>query len=558
LFVPKRLVYRLGRLLAEIIWVAAYLLAWLLPAHTQPGGLQLAAVYAPVQAVAVLAGTWIGCIVHELGHLLACRAVGAQVRAFRVGGWDRTFRFRVRGVFVSIGFPTRGQVEYRGAPAAWRRVVITVAGSAANIVVGALVVVLAALMPAGQPARPPAFAIGLGIVATGLANLMPFRTRKGRLTDGARLPELRTDLRLESQRRLLQAVQQMQRTGRAAELLKLHAGQRDPAGPLQADQAQALIAVENTVALLPELPGDTIALIERRLGLLAPMAGEGAGAALACSTLSCLRLREGQFGEAEALAQRALAAASGSPTRNTAREEFAAALTGVARQALGLPYEDVLASAAVSRSRIEIMMAQLWWAMAPERMLALAGQGDLMARVGAGSIAAYLRRAGRVAELLDLHAGIVLTRDELTAGPHAVALLDSMHVVEYNVLLLPGIPVDDIDIAAERVQFVRDHHPSRDDHHLAAIEHSLALASLRQGRHKEVRPLCRAGLDASLPADNRATVLATVALARRARGKSYRGLLTEAVFLAPDADLVQLVSQASPRQAEHVPVHTSS
>jgi hypothetical protein len=312
-----------------------------------------------------------------------------------------------------------------------------------------------------------------------------------------------------------------------------------------------LIAVENAVVSLPELPGDTIALIERRLELLMPLAGEGEGAALTCSTLAYLRLKEGRFGEVEALAQRALAVASGPSTRNTAREELAAALTGVARQALGLPHEDVLASAAGSRSGIEIMMAQLWWAMAPERMLALAGQGDLMARVGAGSIAAYLRHAGREAELLDLHAGIVRTREELTAGPHAVALLDSMHAVEYNVLLLPGIPAEDIDIAAERVQFVRDHHPSRDAHHLAAIEHSLALASLRQGRHKEVRPLCRAGLDGSLPADNRATVLATIALARRALGKSYRGLLTEAVFLAPDADLVQLVTQASPTWAKY-------
>lgn len=64
------------------------------------------------------------------------------------------------------------------------------------------------------------------------------------------------------------------------------------------------------------------------------------------------------------------------------------------------------------------------------------------------------------------------------------------------------------------------------------------MARLRQGRFGEVEPLCAPGLASDVGPDDRATVLATIALARRALGQPHAGLLTEAIALSPDADLV--------------------
>ncbi len=72
----------------------------------------------------------------------------------------------------------------------------------------------------------------------------------------------------------------------------------------------------------------------------------------------------------------------------------------------------------------------------------------------------------------------------------------------------------------------------------SGMEHTLALARLRQGRFDEVEPLCESGLAADFGPDNRATVLATIVIARRALGQPHADLLAEAVALSPDADLV--------------------
>lgn len=73
---------------------------------------------------------------------------------------------------------------------------------------------------------------------------------------------------------------------------------------------------------------------------------------------------------------------------------------------------------------------------------------------------------------------------------------------------------------------------------LAAVKHTLALARLRQGRFEEVEPLCASGLAGDHGPDTRATILATIVLARRALGQPHADLLGEAVALSPDADLV--------------------
>jgi hypothetical protein len=106
--------------------------------------------------------------------------------------------------------------------------------------------------------------------------------------------------------------------------------------------------------------------------------------------------------------------------------------------------------------------------------------------------------------------------------------------LERNVIVLPGLPADVIEQAAVRIERLVD----RGDPEQAAVLHSLAVARLRQGRFAEVEPLCAEALESDLTPEERATVLATVALARRALGHSYAEPLAQAVALAPDADLV--------------------
>jgi hypothetical protein len=53
-----------------------------------------------------------------------------------------------------------------------------------------------------------------------------------------------------------------------------------------------------------------------------------------------------------------------------------------------------------------------------------------------------------------------------------------------------------------------------------------------------VEPLCASGLALDIGPDSRATLLATLVLARRALGQPHAELLAEAVALSPDADLV--------------------
>ena len=70
-------------------------------------------------------------------------------------------------------------------------------------------------------------------------------------------------------------------------------------------------------------------------------------------------------------------------------------------------------------------------------------------------------------------------------------------------------------------------------------QHTLAVIWMRQGRLSEVEALCASTLaDRRVSPGDRATTLATVALARKALGTRHESLLAEAVALDPDADLV--------------------
>jgi hypothetical protein len=127
----------------------------------------------------------------------------------------------------------------------------------------------------------------------------------------------------------------------------------------------------------------------------------------------------------------------------------------------------------------------------------------------------------------------------------------SMSGLAYEVALLPGLPPQVVSMAMDRLQRVMDAYDSaatRNDHLArAALLHSMAVARLRQGKFGVVEQLCQEGLASrELSPRDRATVLATVALARRAMGQPYETLLAEAADLDPEADLV---AEASGRSA---------
>jgi hypothetical protein len=533
--VLKAGLYFAGQTLAVLVVLAG--LGWPLLAYSEPPWTlgRFLAQYGML-SLALLAGV----VVYELGHLLACRAVGAEVKAFRLGGRRAWIRFRAGTVQVSLGWPYRGRVEYGGAPSVWRRAAITLAGSLADLALAGLVLASSAAVASGHGTPPLVVTAADGLAMTGLVNLMPFRTRSGELTDGARLFELRSGVAASRLLAAAQAAARLLRAGRATQLLELHAGLDVPDGPLSVAQAASLAMVEFYVALLPgPLPGEAAQLAERRISALARQQDLGPAAPLAYLTLALLRIRQGDaqgHAEAERLCQRALAVKdAGDPVRRMA---FAAVI--MSRQARGLPHADVCTTAAstlapAARSP-EAMAAELSAVFDPEAALRAFRRGDPGARLGAGSIAGLLRRQGRTGELLELHAGF-----GRPAGPHASEQARSLECVEYNVLLEPGLPPEVLDEAASRVQWIAANYPHEQQENPklhAALEHTLAMARLRQGRFGEVEPLCAPSMAADVGPDNRATVLATIALARRALGQPHADLLAEAVALSPDADLV--------------------
>ena len=116
-----------------------------------------------------------------------------------------------------------------------------------------------------------------------------------------------------------------------------------------------------------------------------------------------------------------------------------------------------------------------------------------------------------------------------------------VHVLSWKVLRSGDPPAEAVDLAAGRLEWVIDHldqeHPDkRTPRH--GMQSALALARLRQGRPQEVQRLCADALAADLDPDDRATVLALVAMGRHALLLSGRQQLDEALALDPNADLV--------------------
>jgi hypothetical protein len=124
----------------------------------------------------------------------------------------------------------------------------------------------------------------------------------------------------------------------------------------------------------------------------------------------------------------------------------------------------------------------------------------------------------------------------------------SLHGVEYQLLLMPALPPETADEQAARVEWILDSYPFKPaGEHMPrpAVQHTLALARLRQRRFAEVEALCRPALAGRYGPDERATVLATIALARRGLGRPYTDLVAQAAALSPGADLVAEAAQAA-------------
>jgi hypothetical protein len=351
---------------------------------------------------------------------------------------------------------------------------------------------------------------------------------------------------------------------RVAELLELHAG-LEAFPQLKPAQAVAMIQVEWSVAYAHRSVSDGVAeVIDRRVGQFLRVAGSAAPMGYLVRGL--VRLRQRRYEEVEQLSGLVQASAR-SPDDWLA---MAAGMLYVARQERGLPCSDVAEIAAdrgldaedwvvkvrraLDRDQVvaDVREFEAYGMRGPtspsrtDRLLAAYRHGDLVAIGHAGYIGAMLRAEGRVAEMLELHASFAIP-----PGPHARLRANAMAGLSYCVALLPGIPADVLGEADRRVQWVLDNVEHEPGSQLAANQHTLAVIRLRQGRLSEVEALCADGLaNRQLPAENRATVLATIALARRALGRPHKALLAQAVALDPDADLVAEASGRDPQRAE--------
>ncbi len=116
-----------------------------------------------------------------------------------------------------------------------------------------------------------------------------------------------------------------------------------------------------------------------------------------------------------------------------------------------------------------------------------------------------------------------------------------VHVLSWKVLAAGDLPAETAELAASRLQWVISHLDQRRPDErtpVHQVRYGLALARLRQHRPHEVRRLCADALATAVKPDERATVLALVAMARHALLLSGRPQLDEALDLDPDAELV--------------------
>jgi hypothetical protein len=137
--------------------------------------------------------------------------------------------------------------------------------------------------------------------------------------------------------------------------------------------------------------------------------------------------------------------------------------------------------------------------------------------------------------------------------------LNIVHALSWKVVAKPDVSAGLTNLAGTRVEWVLSHVDKRDEEARPRprdVRHTLAVVRLRQGKPSEVRRLCADALAADTDRDDRATVLATVAMAKHQLYllASARQALDEALALDPNADLVaEAVSMLSGGPAALVP-----
>jgi hypothetical protein len=166
------------------------------------GGQQLLSINSPrdlaVSAMVALAA-WLvaaiaaGTVAHELGHALAVRLVGERVLGMQLGGQLAHVTFSLGTVPVSVGIGLGGSVSFRSHRlSAARRVVVSAAGPAANVLVAPFCLLLP--VPRWEAAY-----LALCVLASGLADLVPGSAGDGTLTDGSRLWQTTARLRADAE-----------------------------------------------------------------------------------------------------------------------------------------------------------------------------------------------------------------------------------------------------------------------------------------------------------------------------------------------------------------------
>lgn len=121
--------------------------------------------------------------------------------------------------------------------------------------------------------------------------------------------------------------------------------------------------------------------------------------------------------------------------------------------------------------------------------------------------------------------------------------LNVVHALSWKVAAKPDVSAQLADLASTRVEWVLGHVDKRKQQvrpHPRDVRHTLATVRLRQGQPADVARLCADAIAADLDPDHRATVLATVAMAKHQLLllDSARRALDEALALDPSAELV--------------------
>lgn len=136
----------------------------------------------------LLPATVIAAVVHETGHLLAARAVGARVYHVRLGGGRIVWRRQFGDLTLEVhGNPVQGGAVLCHFPpgqwSRWKRACILLAGGGAELLAAGLLAVLFIRANAGADPAPllltALFTQALVMVFSAVANLSPIEWSKG-------------------------------------------------------------------------------------------------------------------------------------------------------------------------------------------------------------------------------------------------------------------------------------------------------------------------------------------------------------------------------------------